>query len=59
MAQTLQFEVVAEGIETAAQRDFLIESGCHDYQGNLFARPLREFEKFSFGRKPASLSSTF
>jgi EAL domain-containing protein (putative c-di-GMP-specific phosphodiesterase class I) len=38
--------VIAEGVETAAQRDFLIAHGCHAFQGYLFGRPLpvRDFE---------------
>jgi diguanylate cyclase (GGDEF)-like protein len=40
MAHALGLEVVAEGVETAAQRDFLIQSGCDLGQGYFFARPL-------------------
>jgi EAL domain-containing protein (putative c-di-GMP-specific phosphodiesterase class I) len=38
--------VIAEGVETEAQRDFLADLGCHAYQGYLFSRPLPllEFE---------------
>ncbi len=36
----MQIEVVAEGVETAAQRDLLHRSGCRWGQGYLFARPL-------------------
>ena len=32
--------VVAEGVETEAQRDFLIAIGCDECQGYLFARPM-------------------
>ena len=32
--------VVAEGVETEAQRDFLAAIGCDECQGNLFARPM-------------------
>lgn len=34
----LGLEVVAEGVETAAQRDCLLAGGCHQMQGSLFAR---------------------
>ena len=34
--------VVAEGIETAAERDALVRAGCDLLQGYLFARPQRE-----------------
>ncbi|MDE2414029.1 MAG: EAL domain-containing protein [Comamonadaceae bacterium] len=40
MARNLDLEVVAEGVETEAQRDFLARHGCDLYQGYLFARPM-------------------
>lgn len=39
MGQSLGFAVVAEGIETEAQRQMLLELGCTMGQGFLFARP--------------------
>jgi len=38
--------VVAEGVETEQQREFLTRLGCHAFQGYLFSRPLplKEFE---------------
>jgi EAL domain-containing protein (putative c-di-GMP-specific phosphodiesterase class I) len=32
--------VVAEGVETVAQREILAELGCDELQGYLFARPM-------------------
>ena len=32
--------VVAEGVETAAQRDELVRLGCDELQGYFFARPM-------------------
>lgn len=39
LAQTLGIRVVAEGVETEAQRQFLCSLNCHYAQGYLFARP--------------------
>jgi diguanylate cyclase (GGDEF)-like protein len=49
LADTMGLGVLAEGVETEAQRDFLASLGCHDYQGYLFARPLplEDFEAFA------------
>ena len=40
MARGLKLPVVAEGIETQAQADFLRENGCELGQGYLFSRPI-------------------
>ncbi len=42
MAHALGLVVTAEGVETQAQADFLIEQGCDELQGFLYARPLDE-----------------
>ena len=39
LGAALELEVVAEGVETAAERDFLAGAGCHAAQGYLYARP--------------------
>ncbi len=40
MAENLGLRVVAEGVETREQLDFLIGHGCHAFQGYWFSRPL-------------------
>jgi diguanylate cyclase (GGDEF)-like protein/PAS domain S-box-containing protein len=46
MSKTLGLDVIAEGVETDAQREFLAMSGCYNYQGYLFGKPspIAQFE---------------
>ena len=39
MSHTLGLQVIAEGVETQAQRDFLLQNHCTAYQGYLFGKP--------------------
>ena len=49
LGETLGLSVLAEGVETQAQRDFLAGHGCLTYQGHLYsvALPILDFEAFA------------
>jgi diguanylate cyclase (GGDEF)-like protein/PAS domain S-box-containing protein len=44
MGKRLQLRVVAEGVEQETQLEFLKKSGCDEYQGYLFAKPITAVE---------------
>lgn len=48
LGESLGFAVIAEGVETEGQRDFLLENRCRFFQGYLYSRPLAllDFEMY-------------
>lgn len=44
LGRSLGLQVIAEGVETLAQRDFLIHEECLNFQGFLYGRPVPEAE---------------
>ena len=49
LSRGMGIEVVAEGVETADERDTLIELGCDLLQGYLFAKPGKPFPNVDWG----------
>lgn len=40
LAKSLNLRVIAEGVETRAQRDFIVENGCENIQGYFYSKPV-------------------
>ncbi|BBI99101.1 GGDEF domain-containing protein [Ferrigenium kumadai] len=61
MAQNFRMEVIAEGVETEAQLDFLKRNGCLAYQGYLFSKPVPvdEFEQNVMISSPEPQTANF
>ena len=55
MAHNLGLEVIAEGVETVAQAEFLLDQQCEEAQGFLYAKPLpaTDFEAYLRSRARA------
>jgi EAL domain-containing protein (putative c-di-GMP-specific phosphodiesterase class I) len=51
LSRAMGLPVIAEGVETEGQREFLARLGCHSFQGYLLSRPLPldEFERLWLG----------
>jgi len=49
LGESMGLTVIAEGVETESQKDFLAKLGCNNYQGYLFNKPapIDEFEAFA------------
>jgi diguanylate cyclase (GGDEF)-like protein len=54
LGRSLELDVIAEGVETQAQQDYLEGLGCLSYQGYLFGRPMDilEFEDVADRLRP-------
>ena len=50
-ARDSQSVVIAEGVETGEQADFLVENGCDSVQGYFYSRPLPQEEFMEFVEK--------
>ena len=47
LSKSLNLKVIAEGVETKEQRDFIVENGCENIQGYFYSKPVPadEFEE--------------
>jgi diguanylate cyclase len=54
MARSMGLTVVAEGIETQQQRDFLVKAGCHIGQGFLYSKPMDSSTMINWFNNPSS-----
>ena len=44
LAKSLNMKIIAEGVETVEQKEFLIENGCKDIQGYYYSKPVSAHE---------------
>jgi predicted signal transduction protein with EAL and GGDEF domain len=44
LGQSLNLKLIAEGVETGEQKEFLLQNGCHNIQGYFYSRPLHADE---------------
>ena len=40
LGKSFNLDIIAEGVETEEQRDFLLKEGCHEVQGYLYSKPV-------------------
>jgi len=48
LAKSLNLKLIAEGVETQEQRDFIVENGCHNIQGYFYSKPIPADEMRAF-----------
>ena len=57
LADLLNLDVIAEGVETEEQVDYLKENGCHQFQGYYFSRPVAPEEVVALARSCFDVTS--
>lgn len=48
LSQSLDLDVIAEGVETQEEMEFLLKNGCNSIQGYLFSKPLSAFHMLEY-----------
>jgi len=48
LAKSLNLKIIAEGVETVEQKDFLVQNGCVNIQGYFYSRPIPNDEMEHF-----------
>ena len=48
LSQSLNLKIIAEGVETEEQKDFLLANGCNDIQGYYYSKPLSYADASTF-----------
>ena len=52
LAKSLNLKIIAEGVESIEQKEFLLQNGCENIQGYYYSRPLPKNEMELFLRSP-------
>jgi diguanylate cyclase (GGDEF)-like protein/PAS domain S-box-containing protein len=59
MGRNLEIDVIAEGVESVSQLEFLRHNGCHYAQGRLFGEPLKSEELLALLQRQATSGPAF
>ena len=59
MGRNLEIDVIAEGVESVSQLEFLRRNGCHYAQGRLFGEPLKSEELLGLLQRQAASGPAF
>ena len=59
MGRNLEMEVIAEGVESVSQLEFLRRNGCHYAQGRLFGEPLKAEELLGLLQRQMASGAAF
>ncbi|MDE2447897.1 MAG: EAL domain-containing protein, partial [Gammaproteobacteria bacterium] len=59
MGRNLEIDVIAEGVESVGQLEFLRRNGCHYAQGRLFGEPLKAEELLALLQRQATSGAAF